>query len=182
LSLSTNLGILCFRFRSVRTQLPMLWQPVWSSFLLPEVEACTSTPNAHCSLDRLGPLCWLLARCCPPLSIAFRTAFDHAVTCFTPSLSLHSYVILWVRVVHCRHSDGSCLAFSAWVSALSLRGSPQCVLTLTMNVHAPLNTCSLTHSMIDVMMSAFASPASVVRGPLPIHCEILLRAVSLSHR
>ena len=27
-------------------------------------------------------------------------------------LSLHSYVILWVRVVHCRHSNGSCLALS----------------------------------------------------------------------
>ena len=48
----------------------------------------------------------------PPLSIASLTAFDHAVTRFTP-LSDHSYVILEVRVVHCRHSGGSCRAFSA---------------------------------------------------------------------
>jgi hypothetical protein len=62
----------------------------------------------------------------------------------------------------------SCRAFSAWVSAHSLRGSPLCALTLTKKVRAPLNTLSLMHSMIEVMMSTFASPASVVRGPLPI--------------
>ncbi len=73
-----------------------------------------------------------------------------------------------MRVVHCRHSDGSCRAFSAWVSAHSLRGSPRCALTLTKKVRAPLSTLSPTHSTIDVMISAFASPASVVRGPLPI--------------
>jgi hypothetical protein len=42
---------------------------------------------------------------------------------------------------------------------------------LTMNVRAPHITLSLTHPTIVVMMSAFASPASVVRGPLPIHHE-----------
>ena len=87
-----------------------------------------------------------------------------------------------MRVVHCRHSAGSCRAFSAWVSALSLRGSSRCALTLTKKVRAPLSTLSLMHSMIDVMMSTFASPASVVRGPLPIHLDTLLRAASLSHK
>jgi hypothetical protein len=47
-----------------------------------------------------------------------------------------------------------------------LKGSPLCTLTLTMNVRAPRITLSLTPSTIVVMMSAFASPASVVRGPL----------------
>ena len=117
----------------------------------------------------------------PPLSIASLTAFDHAVTRFTP-LSDHSYIILEVRVVHCRHSGGRCRAFSAWESARSLRGSPRCALTLTMNVRAPRITRSLTHSTIVVMMSAFASPASVVLGPLPIHHDTSWRAVSLSHR
>ena len=79
-------------------------------------------------------------------------------------------------------NKGSCRAFSAWVSALSLRGSPRCALTLTKKVRAPLSTLSLMHSMIDVMMSTFASPASVVRGPLPIHRDTLLRAASLSHK
>jgi hypothetical protein len=74
-----------------------------------------------------------------------------------------------VRVVHCRYSDGSCRAFSAWVSALSLRGSPRCALTLTRKVRAPFSTLSLMQSMMDVMMSTLLSPASVVRGPLPIH-------------
>ena len=77
----------------------------------------------------------------PPLSIASLTAFDHAVTRFTP-LSDHSYVILEVRVVHCRHSGGSCRAFSAWESARALRVSPRCALTLTMNVRAPRITLS----------------------------------------
>ena len=47
-------------------------------------------------------------------------------------------------------------------------------------------TCTLQHSlshtsMIDVMMSAFASPASVVCGPLPIHLDTLLRAAQRHH-
>jgi hypothetical protein len=99
-----------------------------------------------------------------PLSIASLTVFDHAVTHFTP-LSDHSCVILVVRGVHCRHSGCNCRAFSAWESARSLTGSPRCALTL-MNVRAPRITLSFTHSTIVVMMSAFASHASVVRGPL----------------
>jgi hypothetical protein len=63
-----------------------------------------------------------------------------------------------------------------------IRGSPQCSLTLNMNVRAPRSTLSLTHSMIVFMMSAFASPASVVRGPLPVHFDTLSRVVSLSHK
>ena len=35
-----------------------------------------------------------------------------------------------MRVVYCRCSDGSCRALSDCVSAFSLRGSPQCALTL----------------------------------------------------
>ena len=100
----------------------------------------------------------------PPLSIAFLTAFDHVDTRFTP-LSSHAFVvynILDVRVVHCRHSGGNCRALTAWVSARSFRGSPRCALTLTMNVRAPRSTLSLMHLMIVLMMSAFASPASVV--------------------
>jgi hypothetical protein len=84
-------------------------------------------------------------------------------------------------VVHCRHSGGNCRALTAWVSARSFRGSPRCALTLTMNVRAPSGTLSLTHSMIVFMMSAVASSASVVRGPLPIHLDTLSRFVSLSH-
>ena len=41
---------------SARTQLPRLWQPVCSSFLLPEVEECISAPIAHYPSDLLGPL------------------------------------------------------------------------------------------------------------------------------
>jgi hypothetical protein len=117
----------------------------------------------------------------PPLSIDLLTAFDHVDTRFT-LLSCHVYNILDVRVVHCRHSGGNCLALSAWVSARSFRGSPRGALTLTMNVCAPRIILSLTHSMIVFMMSAFASPASVVRGPLPIYLDTLSRVVSLSHR
>jgi len=62
--------------------------------------------------------------------------------------------------------------------AFSLRGSPRCALILIINVGAPLRTRALTHSMIDIIMSAFASPVRVVRGPLPIHRDILLRAAS----
>jgi hypothetical protein len=117
----------------------------------------------------------------PPLSIALLTGFDHVDTRFTP-LSCHVYSVLDVRVVHCRHSGGNCLALSAWVSARSFRGSARCALTLTMNVRAPLITLSLTHSMIVFMMSAFASLASVVRGPLSIHLHTLSKVVSLSHK
>jgi hypothetical protein len=74
-------------------------------------------------------------------------------------------------------------SLTAWVSARSSRGSPRCALTLTMNVRAPQSTLSLTRSMIVFfMVSAFASPASVVRGPLPIHLDTLSRVVSLSHK
>jgi hypothetical protein len=98
-----------------------------------------------------------------PFSIALLTAFGHVDTRFTP-LSCHVYSILDVRVVQCQHSDGNCLALSAWVSARSSRGSPRCVLTLTMNVRAPLITLSLRHSMTVFMMSAFASPECCSRG------------------
>jgi hypothetical protein len=119
----------------------------------------------------------------PPLSIALLTAFDHVDTRFTP-LTCHVYIILGVRMVHCRHSGGNCRALTAWVSARSFRVSPQCAVTLTMKVRALGSTLSLTHSMIVFMMSAFASPASVVRGPLPIHLDTLCvsRVVSLSHK
>ena len=117
----------------------------------------------------------------PPLIIALMTAFGHVDTRFTP-LSCHVYNILDVRVVHCRLSGGNCLALSAWVSARSFRGSPRCAVTLTIHVRAPRITLTLTHSMIVFMMSAFASPASVVRGPLPIHLDTLSRVVSLSHK
>jgi hypothetical protein len=127
----------------------------------------------YSSYRQLDSNAFCLWNSAPPLSMASLTAFDHAVTRFTP-LSEHSYVILEVRVVHCRHSGGRCRAFLAWESARSLRGSPRCVLTLTMNVRAPRITRSLTHSTIVVMMSAFASSASVVLGPLPIHHDNLL--------
>ena len=67
------------------------------------------------------------------------------------------------------------------MSVFSLRGSPRCALIFIINVRAPLRTRALTHSMTAIMISAFASLASVVRGPLPIHRDILLRAASLSH-
>ena len=173
-----------------------------------EAEAYIPTFNVCCPLIRLTPvhttyriratsLCVrknslfqlpaaLLSTFCPwnsapRLIIALLTAFDHVDTRFTP-LSCHVYSILDVLVVHCRHSGGKCLDLSAWVSARSFRGSPRCALTLTMNGRAPRITLSLTHSMIVFMMSAFASPASVVRGPLPIHLNTLSRVVSLSHK
>jgi len=117
----------------------------------------------------------------PLESIALLTAFDHADTRFTP-LSCPVYNILDVWVVHCRHSGGNRVDLWAWVSALSFRGSPQCVLTLIMNVRAPRITLSLTHSIIVFIVSACASPASVVRGPLPIYLDTLSRVVSLSHK
>ena len=117
----------------------------------------------------------------PPLISAFLTAFDHVDTRFT-SLSCHSYVILGVRLVHCLCPSGNCRALSAWVSARSFRGSPRCALTLTINVRAPRSTLSLTHSLMVCMMLAFASPASVVRGPLTIHLGTLFKVVSLSHK
>jgi hypothetical protein len=97
----------------------------------------------------------------------------------------HSRSACTVWVVHCLHSGCNCRAFSAWESARSLpklSGSSQCALTLTMNVRAP-RTLSHTHSTIVVMMSAFASPVSVVRGLLPIHHDThdtFWSAVSLS--
>jgi hypothetical protein len=82
----------------------------------------------------------------------------------------------------CCGSGGNCRALPAWVSARSFRGSPRCVITLTIKVRAPCSTLSFTHSMIVFMMSALASPASVVRGPLPIHLDTLSRVASLSHK
>ena len=96
--------------------------------------------------------------------------------------SVHSYSNLGVRVVHCLLSSGICRALSATVSASSFRGFPQCALILTMNVQAPRMTLARRHSMIVLMMTALASPASVVRGPLPIHLDTLVKVVSLSHR
>ena len=49
------------------------------------------------------------------------------------------------------------------------------------NERGPEN-CFIPIDYSVIMISAFASPASVVRGPLPIHRDILLRAASLSHR
>jgi hypothetical protein len=115
------------------------------------------------------------------ICIAVRTAFDHVDTRFTP-LSVHSYSNLGVRVVHCLLSTGNCSALSATVSASSFRGSPRCALILTLNVCAPRITLARRHSIIVFMMSAFASPASVVRWPLPIHMDALVKVVSLSHR
>ena len=42
-----------------------------------------------------------------------------------------------------------------------------------MNVRAPRIALSRQHSIIALMMSAVASPASVVRGPLPVHLDTL---------
>jgi hypothetical protein len=134
-----------------------------------------STPKSY------APTLCHPANSAPPLSIAFLTAFDHVDTRFT-SLSCHSYVILGVRLVHCLRSSGNCRALSAGVSARSLRGSPRCALTLTMNVRAPRSTLSLTHSMIFFMMLAFASPASVVRGPLHTHLDSLSKVTSTADR
>jgi hypothetical protein len=50
------------------------------------------------------------------------------------------------------------LAQLSWVSARSLRGSPRCALTLTINVRAPRSTLSLTHSVLVFMMSASTYP------------------------
>jgi hypothetical protein len=85
-------------------------------------------------------------------------------------------------LVHCLRSSGNCRALSAWVSACSFRGCPRCAITLTINVRAPRSTLSLTHSKFVFMMSALASPASVVRGPLLIHLETMSKVVSLSHK
>jgi hypothetical protein len=43
-----------------------------------------------------------------------------------------------------------------------------------MNVRAARMTLARRHSIIVFMMSALASPASVVRGPLPIHLDTLV--------
>ena len=51
-----------------------------------------------------------------------------------------------------------------------------------MNVRARRSALARRHSIIVFMMSAIASPASVVRGPLPIHLDTLSRVVSLSHK
>jgi len=159
------------------------------SHLTPVHATCriSATPVSVVRMNSLSPLpAALLSAFClwnsaPPLSIALLTAFDHVDTRFT-HLSCNVYNILHVRVVHCRHSGGKCLALSAWVSARSFRGSPRCALTLTMNVRAPRITLSLTHSMIVFMMSAFASPLSVVRGPIPTHLDTVSRVVSLSRK
>jgi len=83
----------------------------------------------------------------PLESIALLTAFDHADTRFTP-LSCPVYNILDVWVVHCRHSGGNRVDLWAWVSALSFRGSPQCVLTLIM-------TCTSHHSFSHALDDRF---------------------------
>ena len=101
--------------------------------------------------------------------------------------SLHAFVLPCAHHSGCVDGQLSTLwqqlsCSTAWVSARSFRGSPRCALTLTMNVRAPRSTLSLMHLMIVFMMSAFASPASVVRGPLPIHLDTLSRIFSLSHK
>ncbi len=66
---------------------------------------------------------------------------------------------------------------------LLLWGLPDIKLGTTVLRDAELHAAvSITCSTIDVTMSAFASPASVVLGPLPIHLDTRLRAASLSHR
>jgi hypothetical protein len=90
-------------------------------------------------------------------------------TCFTPSLSLHSYVILWVRVVHCRYSDGNCLALSAWVSAFwapVMRvttisqeetgcGQADCsIMPCTCKLHGPASHCALAFLLDAALPSA----------------------------
>ncbi len=107
--------------------------PVVRSSIQCFLPAEISSSSKHCISDCFRPCFHMLH------SIAVVPLVRHSLG------ALHS-------VVHCRHSDGSCRAFSAWVSALSLRGSPGCALTLTKKVLAPLSTLSLTHSMIDVMM------------------------------
>ena len=123
------------------------------------------------------------------LPLKFTSPLKHCVSdCFRPrGHTLHAFVVPSVRPsgcagVDCLRSSGNCRASSAWVSAHSFRGSPHCALTVTINVRASPSTLSLSHSMIVFMMSACASPASVVRGPLPIHRETLFKVVSLSHK
>ena len=47
---------------------------------------------------------------------------------------------------------------------------------------APRMTLARRHSIIVLIMSAFASPSNVVRWSLPIHLDTLVKVVSLSHR
>jgi hypothetical protein len=71
---------------------------------------------------------------CSALCIVLRTAFDHADSRFTP-LSCHSYFILCVRFVHCRHSSGNGRGLSAWMSSFVEGFSLVCV-----NLHPrPMN-------------------------------------------
>jgi hypothetical protein len=119
-----------------------------------------SSPSYHCFPDRFRPCCCLF----------------HSVV-ITP-------LIRHARGTHCPLSTFiwqlPCV-FSLSVCQL-IKGLPTMRLDLDrgMNVRVPFCTLSRTHSIIDTMISVFASPASVVRGPLPIHLDILLRAASLS--
>ena len=118
------------------------------------------------------------------LPLIFSASSNHGTPDrFRPCCHMRHSSIISPFICHClsaccplSYSDGSCRALSACVSAFSLRGSPRCALILTMKVHAPCSTLAFTRSTIDVTMSAFASPASVVLGPLPIHLDTLLRA------
>ena len=129
----------------------MLWLLGVSCLQPLGVEAYLPTPNVCCPLGRM-PVTPVAATCriratplsvvrknslfqfhaallstfchwnsAPPLSIALPMAFDHVDTRFTP-LSCHGYIILDVRVVHCRHSGGNCRALPGRVLAPSLRG------------------------------------------------------------
>ena len=104
--------------------------------------------------------------------------------------SIHAFVLPCVQHSRCVGGPLSTLwrqlscSFGLGISPL-IGGSPRCALTLTMNVRAPRITLFFTHSMMMIVfrMSAFASLASVVRGPLPIHLDtVLSRVVSLSHK
>jgi hypothetical protein len=122
------------------------------------------------------------------LPLKFSSPLEHCIPDgFRPrGHSLHAFALPFVRHSGC--ADGPLSTFwwqlscSLGLGVGSFRGSPRCALTLTMNVRVPCSTLSLTHSMIVFMMSAFASPASVVRGPLPIHLDTLSRVVPLSHK
>ncbi len=112
---------------------------------------------------RFGPLSTM------QLHAALHHCLSTRMSSFECALSIaDTQMIVVVR------SQLGCRLFHERFSSMRLDFNHKCA--------SPLRTRALTHSMIDVIMSAFASPASVARGPLPIHRDILLRAASLSHR
>jgi len=89
------------------------------------------------------------------------------------------------RFVLSCHSVGTSwpeIALSAWMSASSFAGSPQCAFTLTRNVAAPAVVLFQSSSITSSKMSASGAPTNIAFPPSPTHLFTAFSRAWLSHK